>query len=86
MPNFNLHNLHKEYDTKNMRVLLSRMLKSHPEYADHTIVTYEVLDSGETRLQVCTSRDEVRQVFLSPHCSEARTVRAAVDESSSDAA
>jgi hypothetical protein len=57
-----------------MRVLLSRLIKKNPEFRDRTIVTYEVRDSGDMRLQVCADRDEVRQVFLSPHCREARTV------------
>ena len=66
MPNYDLHKLHAEYNTKNMRVLLSRLLKKNPEFRDRTIVTYEVRDSGDMRLQVCVDRDEVRQVFLSP--------------------
>lgn len=75
MPNFDLAELQKRFDTRNMRVLLSRLLKSHPDYRTGTIVTYKVRDTGDFRLQVCTDRDEVRQVFLSPHCTEARTVR-----------
>lgn len=76
MPNFDLAALHKEYDTRNIRVLLARMLKRNPEYRQHAIVVYQVRDTGGTRLQVCLSRDEVRQVFLSPHCADAHTVRA----------
>jgi len=86
MPNFDLRKLQQEYNTKNLRVLLSRMLKKHPDYGDCTIVTYEVVDSGDTRLMVCGTRDEVRQVFLSPHCRAARTVRAADQSENSDAA
>ena len=88
MPNYDLHKLHAEYNTKNMRVLLSRLLKKNPEVRDRTIVTYEVRDSGDMRLQVCVDRDEVRQVFLSPHCREARTVWTAPTngDSKSDAA
>jgi len=74
MPNYDLHKLHTEYNTKNIRVLLSRLIKKNPEFRDCTIVTYEVRDSGDIRLQVCNDRDEVRQVFLSPHCKQARTV------------
>ncbi|CAN5774593.1 hypothetical protein BH20GEM1_BH20GEM1_03080 [soil metagenome] len=74
MPNYDLHKLHTEYNTKNIRVLLSRLMKKNPEFRDRTIVTYEVRDSGDIRLQVCNDRDEVRQVFLSPHCKAARTV------------
>ena len=82
MPNYDLHKLHEEYNTKNMRVLVSRLLKKNPEFRERTIVTYEVRDSGDIRLQVCSDRDEVRQVFLSPHCRQARTVYTApVDES-----
>lgn len=86
MPNFDLVKLQKQYDTKNTRVLLSRLLKEHPDYKTQTIVTYQVRDTGDTRLQVCSSRDEVRQVFLSPHCSDARTLRAPDPEETSDAA
>lgn len=86
MLNFDLQSLQEEYRSKNMRVLLSRMIKEHPEYAEHTIVTYEVRDTGGTRLQVCKSRDEVRQVFLSPHCTSARTVRTPEPNGKSDAA
>lgn len=75
MPNFDLAALQREYKTRNMRVLLSRILKRHPDYRSGTIVTYKVRDTGDFRLQICTNRDEVRQVFLSPHCTEARTVR-----------
>ncbi|HKY60257.1 MAG TPA: hypothetical protein VJP59_04520 [Gemmatimonadota bacterium] len=75
MPNFDLAALQSEYKTRNMRVLLSRLLKRHPDFRSGTIVTYKVRDTGDFRLQVCTERDEVRQVFLSPHCTEARTVR-----------
>ena len=74
MPNYDLHKLHTEFDTKNIRVLLSRLMKKNPEFRERTIVTYEVRDTGDMRLQVCSDRDEVRQVFLSPHCREARTV------------
>jgi hypothetical protein len=77
MPNYDLQKLHTEFDTKNIRVLLSRLFKKNPEFRDRTIVTYQVRDTGDMRLQVCTDRDEVRQVFLSPHCREARTVHAA---------
>lgn len=88
MPNYDLYKLREEYNTRNMRVLLSRLLKKNPEFRECTIVTYEVRDSGDIRLQVCTDRDEVRQVFLSPHCREARTVWTAPadEESKSDAA
>ena len=75
MPNFDLAALQDEYKSRNMRVLLSRLLKRHPDFRSGTIVTYKVRDTGDFRLQVCTDRDEVRQVFLSPHCTEARTVR-----------
>lgn len=75
MPNFDLTTLKQQYKTNNIRVLLSRMVKQHPEYSDCTFVTYLVRDNGETRLQVCGSRDEVRQVFISPHCTDAVTVR-----------
>jgi len=88
MPNYDLHKLHEEYNTKNMRVLVSRLIKKNPEFKGLTIVTYEVRDSGDIRLQVCADRDEVRQVFLSPHCREARTVWTAPTngDSKSDAA
>lgn len=86
MPNFDLSALQKRYDTRNMRVLLSRLLKENPEYKRNTIVAYQVRDTGDIRVQVCTSRDEVRQVFLSPHCEEARTLRAADPDEKSDAA
>lgn len=85
MPNFDLTNLHNEYNTKNIRVLISRMLKQHPEYAAHTIVMYSVRNSGGIRLQVCMTRDEVRQCFLSPHCMDAKTIRKP-DVAASDAA
>jgi hypothetical protein len=75
MPNFDLNGLKKQYKTNNMRVLMARMVKQHPEYGECTFVTYQVRDSGDTRLQVCTTREEVRQVFLSPHCRGAVTVR-----------
>ncbi|MBA2634847.1 MAG: hypothetical protein H0U86_17935, partial [Chloroflexi bacterium] len=78
--------LQKEHNTRNIRVLLSRLLKNHPEYRQRTIVVYQVRDTGGSRLQVCMNRDEVRQVFLSPHCAEARTVRAADPEEESNAA
>jgi hypothetical protein len=45
-----------------------------------------VRDTGDFRLQVCINRDEVRQVFLSPHCTEARTVRQPDQEEASTAA
>lgn len=77
MPNFALDDLYEEYNAKTLRTLLNRMLKKNPEYAGCTIVTYVVNDSGETRMMVCPTRDEVRQIFLSPHCRDARTVRAA---------
>ncbi len=77
MPNFALDDMYEEYNTKTMRTLLNRMIKKNPEYSECTIVTYVVKDSGETRIMVCPSRDEVRQIFLSPHCQDARTVRAA---------
>lgn len=88
MPNYDLQKLRVEYNTKNIRVLVSRLLKKNPEFRERTIVTYEVRDSGDTRLQVCANRDEVRQVFLSPHCREARTVWTAPTngDSKSDAA
>lgn len=86
MPNFDLNALQKQYDTRNIRVLLSRLLKAHPEYKQHTIVAYQVRDSGDTRLHVCATRDEVRQIFLSPHCTDARTVRTADTDAKSDAA
>lgn len=86
MPNFDLTGLQKKYDTRNMRVLLSRLLKNHPDFRAGTIVTYKVRDTGDFRLQVCTDRDEVRQVFLSPHCTEARTVRQPDPVEESDAA
>jgi hypothetical protein len=75
MPNFDLAALQGEYKSRNMRVLLSRLLKRHPDFRSGTIVTYKVRDTGDFRLQVCTNRDEVRQIFLSPHCTEARTIR-----------
>ncbi|MFN2420708.1 MAG: hypothetical protein ABR527_04935 [Gemmatimonadota bacterium] len=75
MPNFDLIALKKQYKTNNIRVLISRMLKQHPEYGESAFVTYQVRDSGDTRLQVCATRDEVRQVFISPHCRDAITVR-----------
>ena len=85
MPNFDLTTLESEYKTKNLSVLLKRMLKRHPEYKEHTIVRYEVRDSGDTRIQVCVSRDEVRQVFLSPHCRDAQTLRrGAAEENGKD--
>lgn len=89
MPNFDLNGLKKQYKTNNIRVLISRMLKQHPEYREGTFVTYQVRDNGGTRLQVCMTRDEVRQVFLSPHCSEAITVRRGdngTEKAASDAA
>lgn len=86
MPNFSLVQLHDEYKTKNMRVLLSRLLKKHPEWAECTIVTYIVNDTGETRMMVCPTRDEVRQIFLSPHCRDAQTIRAADKPAEADAA
>lgn len=75
MANYPLSALQDQYATRNMRVLLSRLLKEHPEYRRQTIVTYQVLDTGDQRLQICDGRDELRQVFLSPHCTDARTVR-----------
>ncbi len=75
MPNFDLTGLKKQYKTNNLRVLMARMVKQHSEYGDCTFVTYLVRDTGDSRLQVCITRDEVRQVFLSPHCREAVTVR-----------
>ena len=75
MANFDLHELKKQYKTNNIRVLMSRMVKLHPEYGDCTFVTYQVQDTGGTRLQVCKTREEVRAIFLSPHCREAVTVR-----------
>ncbi len=86
MPNFDLSALQDQYKTRNMRVLLSRLLKTQPDYRAGTIVTYKVRDTGDFRLQVCTDRDEVRQIFLSPHCTEARTVRQPDAEETSDAA
>lgn len=86
MPNFDLSALQERYKTRNMRVLLSRLLKSQPDYRAGTIVTYKVRDTGDFRLQVCTDRDEVRQIFLSPHCADARTVRQPDVEETSDAA
>ena len=75
MPNFDLNGLKTQYKTNNLRVLMSRMVKQHPEYDECTFVTYQVRDTGGTRLQVCVTRDEVRQIFLSPHCHQAVTVR-----------
>lgn len=88
MPNFALDDLFEEHKTKNLRTLLNRMLKKTPEWAECTIVTYVVKDTGETRMMVCPTRDEVRQIFLSPHCTDARTVRSAdkPEESEADAA
>ena len=89
MANFDLEVLQDQYDTRNMRVLVSRLLKDHPDFRTRTIVTYQVRDTGGSRLQVCNGRDELRQVFLSPHCSGARTVRNAdpePEEEQSDAA
>ncbi|MGH7550803.1 MAG: hypothetical protein ACREMD_11395 [Gemmatimonadota bacterium] len=87
MPNFDLSALQDQYRTRNMRVLLSRLLKRQPDYRAGTIVTYKVRDTGDFRLQICTNRDEVRQIFLSPHCAEARTVRQPdPEEEKSDAA
>ena len=86
MPNFDLSALQERYKTRNMRVLLSRLLKTQPDYRAGTIVTYKVRDTGDFRLQVCTDRDEVRQIFLSPHCADARTVRQPDVEETSDAA
>ena len=88
MPNFDLNGLKTQYKTNNMRVLLSRMVKQHPDYADCTFVTYQVRDTGDTRLQVCLTREEVRQVFMSPHCQGALTVRRSTNgsEKKSDAA
>jgi hypothetical protein len=86
MPNFDLTGLKKQYKTNNLRVLISRMVKQHPEYDEGTFVTYEVRDTGGTRLQVCMTRDEVRQIFLSPHCREAVTVRRANGKATPDAA
>ena len=88
MPNFDLNGLKTQYKTNNMRVLLSRMVKQHPEYTDCTFVTYQVRDTGDTRLQVCLTREEVRQVFMSPHCRGALTVRRGANgsEKKSDAA
>lgn len=86
MPNFDLAALQHEHKTRNMRVLLSRLLKRHPDFRSGTIVTYKVRDTGDFRLQVCINRDEVRQVFLSPHCTEARTVRQPDPEEASTAA
>ena len=85
MPNFALEALRTEYKTKNMRVLLARLLKRHPEWSGCTIVSYVVKDTGETRVMVCPTRDEVRQIFLSPHCKDAVTLRAA-DKPAADAA
>ena len=84
MPNFDLAKLESEYKTRKLSVILKRMLKRHPEYEEHTIVRYEVRDSGDTRVQVCTSRDEVRQVFLSPHCRDAHTLRRGAAEENGD--
>ena len=75
MANFDLEKLREQYSTRNMRVLLARMLKDRPEYRTQTIVIYQVRDTGGTRLQTCDGRDELRQVFLSPHCKDARTIR-----------
>lgn len=86
MSNFDLHQLHRTYNTTDLKGLLGQLLKECPEYATQTIVTYTVRDTGETRLMACRSRDEVRQVFLSPHCTDARTVRAADPVEESDAA
>ena len=86
MPNFDLAALQDEYKSRNMRVLLSRLLKRHPDFRSGTIVTYKVRDTGDFRLQVCTNRDEVRQIFLSPHCTEAHTVRQPDPEEASTAA
>lgn len=88
MPNFALDDMYEEHNTKTMRTLINRMLKKNPDWAECTIVTYVVKDSGETRIMVCPTRDEVRQIFLSPHCTEARTVRAAdePEEEEADAA
>lgn len=88
MHNFDLAELQDEYNTKTMRVLLKRMTKKNPEFENLTIVTYEVADTGTQRLQVCENRDEVRQIFLSPHCCAARTVQRGTEEETdqSDAA
>lgn len=86
MPNFDLAALQGEYKSRNMRVLLARLLKRNPDFRSGTIVTYKVRDTGDFRLQVCTNRDEVRQIFLSPHCTEARTVRQPDPEEASTAA
>lgn len=88
MHNFDLAELQDEYNTKTMRVLLKRMVKKNPEFENLTVVTYEVSDTGTQRLQVCETRDEVRQIFLSPHCRDARTVQRGKDEEAdqSDAA
>ncbi|HUP19719.1 MAG TPA: hypothetical protein VM778_07170 [Gemmatimonadota bacterium] len=86
MPNFSLALMQTEYKTKNMRVLLARMIKKHPEWSECTIVTYVVTDTGDTRIMVCPSKDEVRQIFLSPHCRNAHTVRAADKAEESEAA
>ncbi len=85
MANFDLHDLKKQYKTNNIRVLMSRMVKQHPEYDECTFVTYQVLDTGGTRLQVCQTREEVRQIFLSPHCADAVTVRRGTNGSAAPA-
>lgn len=77
MPNFALEDLQEEYRSKNMRTLVNRMLKKHPDWTECAIVAYVVKDTEETRVMVCPTRDEVRQIFLSPHCRDARTVRPA---------
>ena len=86
MPNFALADMQTEYKSKNMRVLLARMIKKHPDWAECTVVTYVVNDTGETRMMVCPTRDEVRQIFLSPHCRDAHTVRAPDKVEESEAA
>ncbi|MDX1623724.1 MAG: hypothetical protein R3199_07060 [Gemmatimonadota bacterium] len=90
MPNFSLEDLKKEYETDRMRTLINRMLREHPDWAECSIVSYVVNDTGETRVMVCPTQDEVRQIFLSPHCREARTLRVAdepeTEEAEADAA
>lgn len=89
MPNFALADLQKEYNTNRKRTMINRMLREHPDWAECTIVTYVVKDTGESRVMVCPTRDEVRQIFLSPHCRDARTLRQAdepEEEEEADAA
>ena len=47
MPNYDLHKLHTEYGTKNIRVLLSRLIKKNPVFANGGPLTPALLAKAE---------------------------------------